>query len=93
MTNNQVVLNIFLSHCTPEMETKLQGTETWSTVEPKQDGLGVIYFIRDVTHTRDETAHTVLNIFRADKELIICHQKITSRSPSTLLSSNQGLRL
>ena len=38
------------------METKFQGMETWGTINPKQDGLGIISLIRDVTHKRDETA-------------------------------------
>ena len=32
MTNNQVVYNLFLSHCNPEMETELQGMKTWGKI-------------------------------------------------------------
>ena len=74
-TNNQVMYSLFLSHCTPGIETKLQGMETCDTIDTKQDGLGMISLIRDVTHRRDETEHVMLDIARADKELIICCQK------------------
>ena len=29
-SNNQVIFNLFISHCSPEMETKLQGMKAWS---------------------------------------------------------------
>ena len=32
-SNNQVIFNLFLSHCSPEMETKLQGMKTWSDID------------------------------------------------------------
>ena len=73
--NNQIIFNLFLSHCTPEMETKLQGMDSWSTVDLEQDGLGLISLIRDVTHNRDESAQAVLDMVRADKELMLWHQK------------------
>ena len=57
------------------METNLQVMENWSTIYPKQDGLGLISLICNVTHRRDETDQEILNIVRADKELILCHQK------------------
>ena len=57
------------------MVTKLQGMETWSTIEPKQDGLGMNSLIRDVTQRHDETPQAMLNIVRADKELMLCYQK------------------
>ena len=49
MTNHQVVYNLFLSHCSPEMETKLQGMKTWGKIKPKQDDLGLISFISFVS--------------------------------------------
>ena len=57
------------------METKLQGMETWSTIDPKQDGSGIIDLIPDVTHRHDETAHEIIYIVQADKYLMLCHQK------------------
>ena len=57
------------------METKLQGMETWGTIKPKYDSLGLIYLIRNVTHRRDDTAHEIIGIVRADKDLIFLHQK------------------
>ena len=57
------------------METKLQGMETLGKIDPKQDGLGPIDLIRDVTHIGDETAQEMLDIFRVDKDLMLCHQK------------------
>ena len=65
-----------LSRFTPEMETKLQGMETLDKIDPKQDGLGPIYLIRDVTHIGDETAREMLDIFQVDKDLMLCHKKI-----------------
>ena len=71
--NNQVVYNLFLSHFNPEMETNLQGMENWGTIDPKQDGLGMIFLIRDVTHRPDEIPQAMLDIIRADIELMLCH--------------------
>ena len=45
------------------METKIHGMKTWVTIDPKQDGLGMIALIRDVTHRRDKTSQAMLNIF------------------------------
>ena len=59
---NQVVYNLFLSHCTPEMGTKLQGMETWGTIDPKKGGLGMIALIRNFTYIRDETVHAMLDV-------------------------------
>ena len=72
--NNQVVYNIYLSHCTPEMETKPQGMETWGKIDQKKYGLGLISLICYVAHRRDETSQAMLDILRADKELMICLQ-------------------
>ena len=66
-TNNQVVYNLFLFYCTPEMETKLQGMEPWYKINTKQDGLGLIAIIYDATHRCYETEEAMLDIFRADK--------------------------
>ena len=49
------------------METKLQCMETWGTIDPKQDGLGLIALIRDVTYRCDKTAQAILNIVQAEK--------------------------
>ena len=57
------------------METKLQIMETWGTIDPKQDSLGLIALIRDVIHRRDEMAQAMLDIVVEDKELMLCHQK------------------
>ena len=73
--NNQKVYNLFLSHCTPNMETKLQGMETWPIVEDEQDGLKLTIIICNIVHRRDETSKAILDIVRADKELMLCHQK------------------
>ena len=34
-TNNQEVYNLFLYHCTPEIENKLEGMKIWGTINPK----------------------------------------------------------
>ena len=49
--------------------------ETWGTIDPKQDGLRVIALIRDVTHRCEEISQAMLDIFQADKELMLCYQK------------------
>ena len=49
------------------METNLQGMETWVTINPKQDGFGMISLIRDVKHRRDETAQAVLDFSEQTK--------------------------
>ena len=67
--------NLFLSHFTTEMDTKIQGMETWSIIEPKQDGLGMVDLIWDVTHRRDDMAKAILYIVLVDKEMILCHKK------------------
>ena len=64
-----------MSHCTPEMDTKLQVMETQGKIDTKQNGVGLISLICDVTYRRYEMSQTILNIFRADKELMLCHQK------------------
>ena len=74
-TNNQVVYNLFPPHFTPEMDTNLQGLETWGTINTKKDGLGLITLICNVTHRRDDTAQAMANTVRADKDLMICHKK------------------
>ena len=74
-TNNQVVYNLFMSHCTPEIETKLQGMETWGKIDPKLDGLGMISLICDVTQRCNETEQSMLDIIHSDKDMILCHQK------------------
>ena len=61
-SNNQVIFNLFLSHCSPEMETKLQGMKTWSEINETQDGLKLIKLIRNITHNRDETAQAMLDV-------------------------------
>ena len=38
-SNNQVIFNLFVSHCSPEIETKLQGMKTWSKIDKSKDGL------------------------------------------------------
>ena len=55
-SNNQVIFNLFISNCPPEMETKLQGMKTWSEIDETQDGLMLIKLVCDITHKRDETA-------------------------------------
>ena len=81
-SNNQIIFNLFISHCSPEMETKLQGMKTWSEIDETQDGLMLIKLIRDITHKRDETAQAMLDVVRADKELMLCiqseHMSLTS---------------
>ena len=56
------------------METKLQGMKTWSDIDETQYGLMLIKLIRDITHKRDETAQAMLDVVRADKELVLCIQ-------------------
>ena len=64
------------------METKLQGMKTWSDIDETQDGLMLIKLLRDITHKRDETAQAMLDVVRADKELMLCiqseHMSLTS---------------
>ena len=55
------------------MDTKLQGMEYLITIDPKQDGYGVIYLVRNVTHICYETVQEMLDIVRVYKEL--WHQK------------------
>ena len=74
-SNNQVIFNLFISHCSPEMETKLQGLKTWGKIDKTQDGLKLIKLIRDITYKRDETAQAMLDVVRADKELMLCIQR------------------
>ena len=50
--------------------------ETRGTIDPKQDGLGMIDLIRYVTHRRDDTAQSTLDTFQEDKDLMLCHQKL-----------------
>ena len=38
--NNQLVYNLFLSHCTPEMDTNLQGMEAWGKLKTKVGWFG-----------------------------------------------------
>ena len=61
-SNNQVIFNLFISHCSPEMETKLQGMRTWSVIDETQDGLMLIRLIRDITHKHDETTQAMLDV-------------------------------
>ena len=44
------------------METKIQGMETWITVNTKNDGLEMIDLICDVTHRRDDMSQVMLDI-------------------------------
>ena len=64
------------------METKLQGMKTWSEIDETQDGLMLIKLIRNITHKRGETAQAMLDVVRADKELMLCiqseHMSLTS---------------
>ena len=57
------------------MKTKIQGMETWGTIEPKQDGLGMIKLIRDVTYRCDKMSQEMIGIVRVDKDLMLFHQK------------------
>ena len=64
------------------METKLQGMKIWSEIDETQDGLMLIKLIRDITHKRNETVQAMLDVVRADKELMLCiqskHMSLTS---------------
>ena len=51
------------------MDTKLQGMEYLITIDPKQDGYGVIYLVHNVTHICYETVQEMLDIVRVYKEL------------------------
>ena len=57
------------------METKLHIMETWGTIDPKQDSLGMIALIRNVINKGDDMAQSMLDIIWDDKELMLCHQK------------------
>ena len=58
-SNNQVIFNLFISHCSPEMETKLQGMKAQSEIDESQDGLKLI---RDIMHKQDKTAQAMLDV-------------------------------
>jgi len=61
-SNNQVIFNLFISHCSPKMETKLQGMKTWSEIDETQYGLKLIKLNRDITYKWDETAQAMLDV-------------------------------
>jgi len=61
-SNNQIIFNLFLSHCSPEMETKLQGMKTWSKIAESQYGLKLIRLICDITHKHNEMAQAMLDL-------------------------------
>jgi len=48
--------------------------KTWSEIDESQDGLKLIKLIQDITHKRDETAQAMLDVVRANKELMLCIQ-------------------
>ena len=75
-SDNQVIFNLFISHCSPKMETKLQGMKTWSNINDSQNGLKLTTLIHDVTHKQDETAKAmmILDMIRANKGLMLCTQ-------------------
>jgi len=61
-SNNQIIFDLFLSHYSPEMKTKLQGVKTWSKIDKSQDGLKLIRLVRDIMHKQDETAQAMLDV-------------------------------
>jgi len=49
VNNNQIVYNLFISNCTPEMETKLHDMDAWSNIYAKEDGLELIKLVGNAT--------------------------------------------
>jgi hypothetical protein len=72
---NKKIYNLMLTHCTPEMEMKLQSMRDWEQVEDDQDGLELGKLIRDVLHQKDEKEQSALECVAADKALFLCYQK------------------
>ena len=72
---NKKLFNLMLTHCTPEMEMKLQSMSGWETVEDDQDGLELAKLIRDILHQKDEKEQSALECVAADKALFLCYQK------------------
>ena len=72
---NKKIYNLMLTHCTPEMEMKLQSIKDWEKVEDDQDGLELAKLICDVLHQKDEKEQSALECVAADKALFLCYQK------------------
>ena len=61
-SDNQVIFDLFIPHCSPKMERKLQGMKTWNEIDETHDGLKLIKLIRDITYKRDETSQAMLDV-------------------------------
>jgi hypothetical protein len=72
---NKKIFNLMSTHCTPEMEMKLQSMKDWEKVEDDQDGLELAKLIRDILHQKDEKEQSALECVAADKALFLCYQK------------------
>ena len=59
------IYNLVLSHCTPEMETKLKGMSNWDSVLKAQDGIALAQLIRDMLHKKDESQVNILHVCAA----------------------------
>ena len=73
--NNEIAFSKFLSHCTPSMRGKLQGMETWTVIEEKMDGLGLIKLLQDITFQQDGSKQSILEIVEAVRSLYVCFQR------------------
>merc|ERR1712155_130846 len=68
------IYNLVLSHCTPEMETKLKGMSKWDSVSKAQDGIALAQLIRDVLHKKDESQVNIMHVCTAYRALHTCYQ-------------------
>ena len=83
--NCQRLYNLFLSHCTPEMVTKLKGwveettdpdaeKDNWEKLSARQDGLALIRVLHQFAHDKDGVTAGMQEIVDADCALYACKQ-------------------
>ena len=73
--NNKIVYNLFWSHCTDAMKTKLAACDTWEDIATKQNGLKLVELIKKLIFDVEATGQTMLEMVQADKELFTCFQR------------------